>query len=183
MSRRIKITLPDPLVAQLEALAEERGEPTSRVAAQLCSLRSRSEQASNLERRSCPQSVPQRTPTRIVTRRGSNRYSTRGVAQLDVGLDRRVVRPLSADAGAPERGLVGGQSHLETLCALVVWRDWIDQAADDPRHELAFQTQLGDYGHLLRQEGGGVTQLWKPGPAPTAWIPNQNPIIAVGEPS
>ena len=35
MSRRIKMTLPDPLVAQLEALAEERGEPTSRIAAQL----------------------------------------------------------------------------------------------------------------------------------------------------
>ena len=35
-------------------------------------------------------------------------------------------------------------AHVETLCALVVWRDWIDQAADDPRHELAFQTQLGD---------------------------------------
>lgn len=34
-------------------------------------------------------------------------------------------------------------SHLETLCALVVWRDWIDQVADDPRHELAFHVQLG----------------------------------------
>jgi hypothetical protein len=26
-------------------------------------------------------------------------------------------------------------SHVETLCALVLWRDWIDVAADDPRHE------------------------------------------------
>lgn len=45
-------------------------------------------------------------------------------------------------------------SHVETLCALVVWRDWIDVAADDPRHELAFHAQLADYGHSLRQEGG-----------------------------
>jgi hypothetical protein len=29
-------------------------------------------------------------------------------------------------------------THVETLCALVVWRDWIDVAADDPRFELAF---------------------------------------------
>lgn len=36
-------------------------------------------------------------------------------------------------------------SHVETLCALVVWRDWIDQVADDPWHELAFHVQLGDY--------------------------------------
>jgi hypothetical protein len=34
MSRRIKMTLPDPLVAQLEELAEERGEPIARIAAQ-----------------------------------------------------------------------------------------------------------------------------------------------------
>jgi hypothetical protein len=35
MSYRMKITLPDPTMAQLEALAEQRGEPASRVAAQL----------------------------------------------------------------------------------------------------------------------------------------------------
>jgi len=36
------------------------------------------------------------------------------------------------------------RGHVEVLCALVVWRDWIDQAADDPRHELAFHAQLSD---------------------------------------
>jgi hypothetical protein len=35
MSYRLKITLPDPTMAQLEALAEQCGEPASRVAAQL----------------------------------------------------------------------------------------------------------------------------------------------------
>jgi hypothetical protein len=48
-------------------------------------------------------------------------------------------------------------SHVETLCALVVWRDWIEVAADDPCHELDFQAQLADYGQVLRQEGGSVT--------------------------
>jgi hypothetical protein len=35
MSYRMKITLPDPTMAQLEALAEQRGEPASRIAAQM----------------------------------------------------------------------------------------------------------------------------------------------------
>jgi hypothetical protein len=49
-------------------------------------------------------------------------------------------------------------AHVEVLRALVVWRDWIDQAAEDPRHELAFHAQLSDYSRELRQEGGGVTR-------------------------
>jgi hypothetical protein len=60
-------------------------------------------------------------------------------------------------------------AHVETLCALVIWRDWIDQEADDPRYELAFQAQLADYERELRQEGGGVTRAWRPGPAPDEW--------------
>jgi hypothetical protein len=35
MSYRMKITLPDPTMTQLEALAEQRGEPASRIAAQM----------------------------------------------------------------------------------------------------------------------------------------------------
>jgi len=53
--------------------------------------------------------------------------------------------------------------------ALVVWRQWIDDAGRDPREELAFQVQLSDYGLALRQEGGGVTRAWKPGAAPDEW--------------
>jgi hypothetical protein len=43
------------------------------------------------------------------------------------------------------------------------------QIADDPRHELAFHVQLGDYSRELRQEGGGVTRAWVPGAAPDGW--------------
>jgi hypothetical protein len=35
MSYRMKITLPDPIVTQLEALADQRGEPVARVAAKM----------------------------------------------------------------------------------------------------------------------------------------------------
>lgn len=64
----------------------------------------------------------------------------------------------------------GDSAQLETLCALVVWRDWIDAAADDPRQELAFQAQLTDFSLQLRQEAGGVGSAWKPGAPPTEWL-------------
>ncbi|MHB8233286.1 MAG: hypothetical protein ACYDHT_01390 [Solirubrobacteraceae bacterium] len=60
-------------------------------------------------------------------------------------------------------------AHAETLCALAVWRGEIDDAGEDPREELAFQTQLADYAHVLRQQGGGVGRAWRPGAAPVEW--------------
>jgi hypothetical protein len=62
------------------------------------------------------------------------------------------------------------EAHLETLCALVVWRQLIDDAWRDPREELAFQASLADYSHILRQEGGSVTDAWIPGAPPDGWI-------------
>jgi hypothetical protein len=61
------------------------------------------------------------------------------------------------------------ESTTETLCALAVWRAELDDGCQDPREELAFQTQLADYSQLLRQQGGGVTKTWKPGAAPPEW--------------
>jgi hypothetical protein len=62
------------------------------------------------------------------------------------------------------------EAHVETLCALVVWRQEIDDAGRDPREELDFHVQLSDYGHALRQEGGGVTRTWEPGAPPDGWV-------------
>jgi hypothetical protein len=61
-------------------------------------------------------------------------------------------------------------ARLETLCALVVWRAWIDQATDDRRHELAFHAQLTDFSRELRQEGGSITSARQPGAPPEDWI-------------
>ena len=55
------------------------------------------------------------------------------------------------------------------LCALVVWRQQLDDAGRDPGDEIAFQHTLIDYGHILRQEGGSITQAWTPGPALHEW--------------
>lgn len=72
---------------------------------------------------------------------------------------------------APLReGWWNDSAQLETLCVLAVWRDWIDAATDDPRHELAFQAQLTDFSLQLRQEAGGVGSAWKPDGPPTEWL-------------
>lgn len=44
------------------------------------------------------------------------------------------------------------ESTLETLAALTVWRAELDETRQDPRDELAFQTQLTDYTQHLRQK-------------------------------
>ena len=61
------------------------------------------------------------------------------------------------------------ESTVETLGALAVWRAELDETRQDPRDEIAFQTQLNDYSQLLRQKGGGVTKTWKPGATPPEW--------------
>jgi len=61
------------------------------------------------------------------------------------------------------------ESTVETLGALTVWRAELDETRQDPRDEIAFQTQLNDYYQLLRQKGGGVTKVWKPGATPPEW--------------
>lgn len=170
MSQRIKITLPDPLVAQLQALVDERGEPMSRVAAQCV--------------------------TAAIDKRTSEQPAE-GIVPLvdplnDPGTDRRApwIEPLfdsqewrtwmwgsivALHGRYPQalrhlkEGWWDDNDHLETLGALVVWRDWIDLAVDDPRHELAFHAQLRDYSYVLQQEGGGVATAWNPGAPPDGW--------------
>jgi hypothetical protein len=60
-------------------------------------------------------------------------------------------------------------STTETLAALTTWRAELDETRQDPRDELAFQTQLNDYAQHLQQQPGGVTKTWKPSPPPPEW--------------
>jgi hypothetical protein len=62
------------------------------------------------------------------------------------------------------------ESQLETLCVLVAWRDAIDAHSQDPREELAFQSQLDYFRDTLHKAGGGVTTAWKPGAPPADWF-------------
>ncbi len=61
-------------------------------------------------------------------------------------------------------------SQVETLCALVVWRETLDDhGSGDPREELDFQLNVAEFGRRLAQQGGGVTKAWTPGAPPDEW--------------
>ncbi len=176
MSRRLKITLPETVAVQLDELAANTGEPVARLAGQMV-------RAGIAEAATSGQVRPPRT-----------RPAPDTVDMTEVGdPDRRAqwIEPLGGDPhwrtlmwgsivalhgryptelAHLRMGWWDNASHVETLCALVVWRDWIDTVADDPRHELAFHHQLTDYGRELLQESGGVERNWKPGPPPDGWV-------------
>jgi hypothetical protein len=169
MSQRLKITLSDAVMAELRGVAARDGVPIARVAAQRLSQTPPSN-------RSDDGTSP--LPALIDDDLSDDRHAPWIEPVMgDLGWHRRMWGSIAALYGRYPRQLAHlregwwkDASHVETLCALVVWRDWIDVAAEDPRHELAFQAQLTDFSHQLRQEGGSVTTAWKPGAAPPEWL-------------
>ncbi len=168
MSYRMKITLPDPTRAQLEALAEQRGEPASRVAAQMICAEIADGKAPQRKHAAVPATTQEDDPDRrapwIEPLFDYREWRTQMWGSI-VALHGRYPRQLAC----LKDGWWEDTGHVEMLCALVVWRDWIDQIADDPRYEFAFHAQLANYGQELQQEGGGVTRAWKPGVPPDEW--------------
>jgi hypothetical protein len=169
MSQRLKITLSDAVMAELRSVAARDGVPVARIAA------ARVVEPNPAEQRGDSAPI---LPTLIEDQNPPADKHASWIEPVmgDVEWRRWMWGSIVALHGRYPRALAylkegwwKDSSHLETLAALVVWRDWIDVAADDPRHELAFQVQLADYSHQLRQEGGGVTTAWKPGAPPAKW--------------
>jgi hypothetical protein len=169
-SRRVKITLPEPLAEQLEDLAETAGEPVATVAAQI--VRQHLEMASN----------GSRTPNAGVSAAAAMGRTSGGRppwlppyggdrewSELMWGSILALHGRYPTVLGHLKDGWWNDAAHVETLCALAVWRDWLDDSGRDPRQELAFQYQLYDFGRSLRHEGGGVTKAWRPGVQPAEW--------------
>jgi hypothetical protein len=174
-SRRIKVTLPATVAQKLGRLAMRAGEPPAKVAAQMIRQAvadaERNEPARGLQAREHAPSEhvakpaePDGRPPSLEPYGGSREW--RGLTWgAIVGLYARYPEALSS----LKEGWWRSDSHLETLSALAVWRHWIDDAARDPREELAFQAQLANYGHALRQEGGSIIDTWQPGAPPADW--------------
>jgi hypothetical protein len=176
MSRRLKITLPEAVAAQLDELATNTGEPVARIAGQMVrqgiaeaagggNVRPSLAELTTVLPAAPEDEVPdQRAPW--LEPYGGDREWRSWMWGGIVALHGRYPTAL-ADL---KHGWWDSEAHVETLCALVVWRQLIDDACRDPREELAFQVNLSDYGHTLRQEGGGVTRAWKPGAPPDGWV-------------
>ncbi len=173
-SRRIKVTLPAAVAHQLDRLAMRAGEPPAKVAAHMIRQAITDTERDNPDRhrqarehtpseRADPADEDGRAPW-LEPYGGSREW--RGLMWgAIVGLHARYPEALSS----LKDGWWHNDSHLETLSALAVWRQRIDDAGRDPREELAFQAQLTDYGHVLRQEGGSVLDKWQPGAPPIEW--------------
>lgn len=168
MSRSVKIVLPDPIALQLAELAASADQAPATVASQMV--------RNGVAVAAKDGKVRRIKPSVVVGRKAGGRPPWLAPYGADpewraqmwgaiIALHGRYPRQL----GPLKEEWWNDESHTETLCALAVWRAEIDDAGQDPREELAFQNQLADYAHILRQGGGGVTKAWKPGAPPDAW--------------
>jgi hypothetical protein len=169
MSHRLQVVLPDPVATQLHELAAAAGEPPSTLAGQM--VRNGVAEAAKDGKVRSLKAVPI-----LVAHKGSQRARWLEPYGGDQGWRQEMWGAIVALHGRYPRHLEAlkeqwwtDDAHTETLCALAVWRAEIDDAGEDPREELAFQTQLADYAQTLRQQGGGVSKAWKPGAPPGSW--------------
>jgi CopG-like RHH_1 or ribbon-helix-helix domain, RHH_5 len=170
-SRRIKVTLPAAVAQQLDRLALRAGEPPAKVAAHMIRQAITDAERDEPDRgRKAREHTPSEhadqdsRPPWLEPYGGSREW--RGLMWgAIVGLHARYPEALSS----LKEGWWQNDSHLETLSALAISRQWIDDAGHDPREELAFQAQLADYSHVLRQERGSTLDEWQPGAPPIEW--------------
>jgi hypothetical protein len=171
MSRRLKITLPESIVGQLEDLAASTREPVARVGAQLIrqALSGPSGSATPPTKRTALLDPPgtgldERAPW--LEPYGGDRQWRVEMWGSVVALHGRYPYALEA----LQEGWWESYALTEMLCALALWRQWIDDSGRDPREELQFHIHLAEFTHVLRQEGGGgVTNQWTPGAPPRGW--------------
>ncbi len=161
MSTRIKITLPEHLAEQLDELATAEGEPVARLTARL--VRERLSQPAGGGPRMWFES-----PARPLWLEpyGGDREWRRRMWGAIVALYGRYPDELKG----LQQDWWSDTSQTETLCALVVWRDTLDDTGSDAREELDFQLNIAEFGRRLAQQGGGVTKQWTPGAPPDEWV-------------
>ncbi len=171
MSQRRQIVLPDPVDQQLRELAEGADSPPSTLAAHMV-------EAGVAQAAKDGKVRPLRSTPALVGTRGDERAPWLEPYGGDTEWRRQMWGAIVALHGRYPTQLATlndkwwtDESTTETLCALAIWRAELDDTGQDPRDELAFQNQLADYSHLLRQQGGGVTKAWKPGAPPPEWAP------------
>jgi hypothetical protein len=170
MSRKYQITVPGPVAEQLELLAATTEQPPTTLAGQF--VRSEVARAA-ADGRVRPLREPPAS-TRAVRSGGGARWLEPDGGAPDwragmwgqiVALHRRYPKALAR----LQQGWWTDAELSEPLCALAVWRAEIDNGGVDPREELAFNLQLRELSHVLRQAGGGVTKTWEPGARPDDW--------------
>jgi hypothetical protein len=176
MSRRLKITLPESICAQLDDMAASAGEPVARVAAQIV----RNRVAFGWAVEGPPAPAPNVRPKTLRSRPSWLKPSENDRTWRDsmwtaiVALYKRYPSVLE-DLGDQ---WWENESRVETLCALVTWRHRIDEAGRDPQEELVFQTYLVKCGEMFHQDIPGGWRPWKPDGSPERWRVGDAPSFA-----
>jgi hypothetical protein len=160
MSSRIKITLPDQIAERLDELAAAEGEPVARVTARMVREGAARLAAAGGDPRVLSVQSPARPPW-LEPYGGSREWRQRMWGAI-VALYGRYPDELKG----LQQGWWNDTAQVETLCALVAWRDMLDDAGGDPREELDYQLNIAEFGRRLAQQGGGVTKAWTPGAPP-----------------
>lgn len=160
-SSRIKITLPEQVAERLEELAAAEGEPVARVTARL--VRERLSRPTNTDPRGLSIESPAR-PAWLEPYGGDREWRQRMWGAI-VALHGRYPDELRR----LQQGWWNDTAQVETLCALVVWRDFLDDTGSDPREELDYQLNISEFGRRLAQQGGGIMKAWTPGAPPDEW--------------
>jgi len=163
MSHRVQIVIPDAVAARLEEMARTAGEPVATLAARI--VRDGVERAASDSKTKEPAAssrtaeTAHRRPPWLEPYGGDERWRRETWGAI-VALHGRYPRHLQH----LKDGWWKHESTTETLAALAAWRSEIDSFGSDPREELAFHHQLGDFAHTLHKQGGGVSQTWHPDP-------------------
>lgn len=164
MSHRLQVVVPDPVASQLRELAAAAGEAPSTLAAQMIRRGVANAAGEGKGRPLAGRREGERA--RWLEPYGGDRSWRVEMWGAVVALHGRYPRHLDS----LKDGWWTDDAHTEMFCALAVWRGEIDDAGQSPREELAFQTQLADFAQTLRQQGGGVSKVWKPGAPPPEWF-------------
>lgn len=167
MSQRVQIVVPDVIATQLGELAGAVGEPVATLAARF--VRDGVVRAGTDGKLAPPAgpttaTMTDRRPSWLEPYGGDDQWRRETWGAI-VALHGRYPRQLEH----LKDGWWNDEATTETLGALAAWRSEIDNAGRDPREEIAFQHQLADYAHVLRQQGGGVSETWIPGAPPPEW--------------
>lgn len=178
MSRRLHVTLPEPVAEQLRDLAELADQPPGRLAGTL--LQKAIAQARRNGLPACPPSPPS-PPLADTGHRDANATPGERPPWLQPYENPHAWRALAWGAIAAlhsryPRQLEALQENwwedndlLERLCAVAHWRQQLDEHASDPREEIYFHDTLANLARFLSQQPG-THGKWDPNVIPAGWI-------------
>jgi hypothetical protein len=168
MTRRVMVTLPDPLGEQLDQHAARTGQRPSTAAAQLVRDGLNHVTESNTRRGRTSLAPTNGHGAPWIEPTDGTRAAWRSETWMAIlALCARYAKELAR----LEDEWWHRPSRVETLAALAEWRNQLDHEGADPREELAFQARLAELQHVLEHAPGIGAHTFDPSAAPpTDWL-------------